>query len=121
MNFVWKILDVVAIDGLITQAKYEVIAQKENSKLIDNDMHTLKVSTEGYWYFNEPILKIAFHDVTEKMVVDWIKEESTIDNENIIEKRLIEQLTYLEKNQESESTPLPWGPKIFKLNIEECL
>lgn len=121
MNFNWKILDVIAINGLITQAKYEVIAKKENSKLIDDNVHTLEVPTEGYWHFNEPILKVAFHDVTEKMVVDWIKKESTINNENIIENRLIEQFTYLENNQKNQSTSLPWGPKIFKLNIEECL
>ncbi len=54
--------------------------------------------------------------------IQMMERGSYIDPQDLQRRqRLVEQLTYLEKNQESESTPLPWGPKIFKLNIEECL
>ena len=48
--------------------------------------------------------------VTEEMIVEWIKEITMQDGENMIEKRLVEQLEALNKRQE---TPLPWLPQVF--------
>lgn len=116
MNFNWKILDVVAVDGLITKAKYNVTAQKNENEHEYLSENNLNVSTEGNWLFRELNLNVPFHDVTEKMVIDWIKSESTIDGINVIEKRLLEQLENLENK---EKNVLPWGPKVFTLNIED--
>lgn len=99
--FEWKITGVQAKDGLITEAKYHVTAK-------DGDY---SVETEGHWNFGDPVLKVQFDQVTEKMVIDWIKEESTQYGKNIIESRLTEQL-------EALKTPKvlpPWVPQVFSL------
>ncbi len=102
----WAILNITAVDGLITDATYKVTAK-------NNDV---EVTTEGNWYFKEAILKIPFTDVTEQMVIDWIKSATTIDDKNIIENNLREQIKKLENQTPSV---LPWGPKVFTLNMEE--
>lgn len=116
MNFDWKILEIFAVDGLITKARYQVTAEKYDYRHDGDDSKTLKVSTEGNWLFKELILKVPFAEVTEKMVIDWIKSESTVEKINIIEKRLLEQLDSL---QNKEKTPLPWEPKVFTLQLED--
>ena len=50
MKFTWSILDISAIDGLITHAKYKV-------ELSDQDQI---VETEGNWWFANPTLKVPF-------------------------------------------------------------
>lgn len=99
--FTWKILGIDAKDGLITKAKYYVTAE-EGAKFID---------TEGYWQFGDPILRVAFDDVTEEMIVGWIKDEAIQFGKNIVESRLMEQLDALEK---TEVLP-PWVPQVFTL------
>lgn len=99
--FNWKIISIQAKDGLITEAKYYVIAK-------DGDY---SVETEGHWPFGDPVLRIPFADVTEEMVIGWIKEESIQFGKNIIESRLTEQL-------EALKTPKvlpPWVPQVFSL------
>jgi hypothetical protein len=102
--FNWKILSVAAKDGLITEAKYYVLAD-DGKKTVD---------TEGYWKFGDPILRVAFEEVTEEMIVGWIKGESTQYGENIVESRLQEQLVALEKR---EVLP-PWVPQVFTLDMK---
>jgi non-ribosomal peptide synthetase component E (peptide arylation enzyme) len=99
--FNWKIISVVAKDGLITEAKYYVLA----------DDGKQSVDTEGYWKFGDSILRVAFEDVTEEMIVGWIKNEAIQYGENIVESRLQEQLDALEKR---EVLP-PWVPQVFTL------
>lgn len=106
MSTKWSILSVTAINGLITEAKYKVVAKQDE----------FEVSTEGNWYFRSPVLKIDFSDVTEKMVIEWIKSEAIIDDKNIIELRLFEQIANLAKQK---TTTLPWSPKVFTLSIED--
>lgn len=96
----WKILEIKADDGLITQAKYFVSHQG--------------VETEGYWTFREPKLAVPFADVTEEMIVAWIQAETTEGKVNMIEKRLADQAEALKKEQE---TPLPWMPQVFTPEI----
>jgi hypothetical protein len=88
----WKILDIEQKDGQITSAKYYVTNGT--------------VDTEGNWYFTEKG-DIPFEQVTEQMVIDWIKTASIRDGKNIIESRLEEQL-----NQPSK-TIAPWLPQTF--------
>lgn len=100
MKFEWKIDGVQANDGLITQAKYHCRAEQ-------ND---LAVETEGTWFFKEPKLTVPYADVTEKMVIGWIKA----DNDNLVEKRLAEQIANLESQS---AMSLPWAPQVFTPEI----
>lgn len=102
MKTTWKILSVKAQNGLITQAKYEARATEKN----------LAVDTEGTWFFQEPKMTVPFADVTEDMIVGWIKSETG----DMIEKRLAEQLKTLATQHE---TLLPWMPQVFTPKIEE--
>ena len=102
--FKWKITDVHAKDGLITEAKYHVT-------LTDDDK---SVETEGHWSFGDPVLTVPFEDVTENTVIGWIQKEAIQYGENIIESRLTEQL-------EALKTPKvlpPWVPQVFTLDMK---
>lgn len=57
----WKILEVHADGELITHVRY--YAEKNG------------VDTEGYCYITEPKLAIPYVDVTEEMVIEWVKKE----------------------------------------------
>lgn len=102
MKITWKIVGIKAQDGLITQAKYEAVAT-EKDRMVD---------TEGTWFFREPKMIVPFADVTEELMVDWIKAET----DGMIEKRLIEQLKNLAVQQE---ITLPWAPQVFTPKIED--
>jgi len=71
----WKILDIAADGELVTSAKYHATL-KEDENIIE---------TEGNWTFSDKILKTPFSKITEEMVIDWIKNESMQDCQNIIE------------------------------------
>ena len=101
----WKILSISAPDGeLITEAKYFVVAANNG----------LKVETEGNWFFKDPKLSVLLAEVTEEMVIGWIKQETMRDGANIVETRLQEQLAAVQKQK---STPLPWMPQVFRPEI----
>jgi hypothetical protein len=100
--FTWKILEVSAKDGVITHARYHVTAT-ENDK---------SVETEGNWYFDCPIAKVPFEQVTEEMVSSWIEGEAVKDGICHITARLQEQLEALEN-----ITVSPWLPQVFKPEI----
>ena len=99
MNFIWKILEIYADDGLITSAKYLC-------SVIDGDK---TVDTEGYWTFQEPQLIVPFDQVTEEMIAKWIEDSSVVDGKNVIKSRLAEQLETLSK----KPVPAPWLPQTF--------
>ena len=92
----WKITDIQATDGLITSAKYYVSLEKDG----------YFADTEGYWHFVEPTLKTPFDQVTEEMVIDWVKGES----ESQIEDRLNAQIESLKAERK---TVAPWMPQVF--------
>ncbi len=100
MNFEWKIEGVKEKNGLITQAKYHCRAQKKD----------LWVATEGTWFFKNAKFEVPYADVTESMIIDWIKSE---DN-GVIETRLAEQMTNLAAQNEMS---LPWAPQVFTPKI----
>lgn len=102
MKTTWKILSIKATDGLITQAQYYVCA-------VENDM---AVETEGTWFFKDPKMVVPFENVTEQIMVDWIK----LGSDGLIQNRLSEQLKNLAEQHE---TPLPWMRQVFTLEIEE--
>ena len=99
-SFNWKILDIQADDGLITQAHYHVTA---------TDMD-IEVTTEGNWYFIEPKVNIPFADVTEELVCQWVENESN----NSIKARLQEQIDLLNK---CKPVVAPWLPQVFTPKI----
>lgn len=98
MEFNWKILGIKSNGELITEARYFASA-------FDKDQ---TVETEGNWFFREPKLVVPFAEVTENMVIQWIKSEILQDGVNMIEKRLADQLEIKDKE-----TPLPWRPQVF--------
>ena len=103
MNYTWEILSIKANDeGLITQAQYHARVSEDDAA----------VETEGTWFFKGQRLVVPFTNVTEDMVVNWIKTES----DGLIEKRMAQQL----KNVVTKSeTPLPWKPQVFTPKFEE--
>lgn len=103
MNFIWKILDIYADDGLITSAKY-LCSVVDGEKSVD---------TEGYWTFQEPQMIVPFDQVTEEMIAKWIEDSSVVDGKNIIKSRLVEQLETLQK----QPVPAPWMPQVFTPNL----
>jgi hypothetical protein len=88
----WKITDIHAKDGKITSAKYYV-----TNGIID---------TEGYWHFLESG-DTPFEEVTEEMVIDWIRNASMKDGKNIIESRIEEQ------SDQPQKVIAPWLPQTF--------
>lgn len=96
MKYQWKITSLKAKDDLILQATYECKVQ--------HGEHF--VATEGRWFFKDPKMNVPFREVTEAMVIDWIKEQS----EGGIEKRLAEQIASLE--EDLDVAP-PWQPQVF--------
>ena len=99
----WKIHEVDATDGLITNVKYSVVAREINTV----------VETEGYWSFGDPVLRKPFSDVTEEDVIAWVKADAMQEGKNIIESRLDEQVVALEK----QKVIPPWHPQIFTPNL----
>ena len=104
MKTTWKIEAIQAVDDLITQAKYRC-------QITDGD---LLVETEGTWFFREPKIKVAFADVTQAMVIDWIKTEAVQNGKSIIEGRLAEQLNNLKTQTQ---TRMPWASQVFTPKI----
>jgi len=92
----WRILGIEAKDGAVTSAKYYVTNGT--------------VDTEGNWYFPE-IGQVPFDQITEEMVIVWIKEATMKDGKNIIESRLEEQ-----SEQPTKVIP-PWLPQTFTPNL----
>jgi hypothetical protein len=103
MNFIWKILDIYADDGLITSAKYLC-------SVVDGEK---SVETEGYWTFENPKLEVPFEEVTEEMISKWIEDSSVVNDKSIIKSRLAEQLESLSK----QPVPAPWMPQTFTPTI----
>lgn len=99
MEFNWKILDIEATDGVISSAKYYCSVNDGDNT----------VETEGYASFDTNLAKVKFEKVKESMVIDWVKEALTQNEECLVEKRLLEQLSNLSKNKVIP----PWKPQIF--------
>jgi len=98
MNYVWKILEIYADDGLITSVKY-LCSVNDGDNIVE---------TEGYWSFPEAGT-VPFAEVTEEMIAKWIEDSSMVDGKNVIKSRLVEQLESLSK----KPVPAPWLPQVF--------
>jgi len=102
-TYKWKIHEIDATEGLITEVKYSVLAR-------DID---LTVETEGYWRFGDPVLRKPLLEVKEEDVIAWVKADSMREGVNIIESRLEEQLANLAKDK----VKLPWVAQVFTVNL----
>ena len=102
-TYKWKIHEIDATEGLITEVKYSVLAR-------DID---LIVETEGYWRFGDPVLRKPLLEVKEEDVIAWVKADAMREGVNIIESRLEEQLANLDKDK----VKLPWVPQVFTVNL----
>jgi len=102
-TYKWKIHEIDATEGLITEVKYSVLAR-------DID---LTVETEGYWRFGNPVMGKPLLEVKEEDVIAWVKADSMREGVNIIESRLEEQLANLAKDK----VKLPWVPQVFTINL----
>lgn len=94
----WKVTEVSCNGDLITAAKYYASMDKEG----------YFADSEGYWHFIEPQLRTPFAEVTEEMVINWIKTES----DGAIEKRLSDQIETLKAQRKVAA---PWEPQTFTL------
>ena len=101
MNLKWSITEMNAVEGVIKSVKYL-------AELLDNDQ---KVQSEGYWYFDEnggnPL-----ESLTEELVIEWVRQATMKDSQNMVEQRLIEQMNAIAK-----PVQLPWKPAVFKLDL----
>jgi len=103
-QYTWKLLEVTAENDLITHAYYHVTATDgENT-----------VETEGNHYFKGNEIKVPYAEVREKTILDWINDETTIDEVSSIKSRLDEQLLELKKEK---TIGFPWLANTFKPNI----
>jgi DUF971 family protein len=101
--FTWKIIKITANGELITHAFYNALA---------NDGEQT-VSVEGNHWFSDQTIKIPFDDVKEQDIIDWIRLETSVGEDNLIELDLKNQLKALKL----EEVDLPWLPKKFRLRI----
>ena len=90
----WKILDIQADGDLITGARYFCARGG--------------VETEGWWKFSEPVLTVPFAEVTEEVVIGWVKNDIGAQ----VEARLDEQATTA-----SRTVVAPWLPQVFTPSI----
>ncbi len=97
----WSILSIIADDGVIMEAKYHIKATDEVNV----------VETEGNWTFDKFTCNTPFSEVTEAMVINWIKEGATVHGKSVIESRLEEQLALMQ----AKSVAPPWKPPVFTL------
>jgi len=96
MNF--KIISIETDGDLITHAEFFV-------SLTDG---TNTVEQQGTHQFANPVMKTPLNEVKEQNIIDWIIQETTQDNVNIIQSNLEKQLVQVEK------TALPWVFNTFK-------
>ena len=66
---------------------------------------------EGYWYFEQSD-GIPIGALTEENVIEWVRQATMKDGQNMVETRLAEQLAAI-----TEQVNLPWKPAKFKLDL----
>ena len=97
----WTITELNAIEGVIKSVKYLVEMSKDGKN----------VASEGYWYFHQDG-GLPISALTEDNVIEWVRQATMKDGQNMVETRLAEQLAAM-----SEPIQLPWKPAIFKLDL----
>jgi hypothetical protein len=97
----WSITEMNAVEGVIKSVKYHAEMTKGGKT----------AASEGYWYFEQSD-GIPISALTEENVIEWVRQATMKDGQNMVETRLAEQLAAI-----SEPVSLPWKPAIFKLDL----
>jgi hypothetical protein len=103
-EYKWKLLEMTAENNLVTHAHYHVTAT--------DDINT--VETEGNHYFKGKEIKIPYAEVREQTILNWINDETTLNEVSSIKSRLDEQLLELKKDK---TVGFPWLANTFTPNI----
>ena len=103
-NYNWKILDITNNNGLITHAKYYLSATDGQNT----------VATEGNYFFKGTEIIIPYDKLYEQIIINWINEETTIDDVSSIKSCLDDQLSKLKVQK---TNGLPWLANTFTPNI----
>lgn len=102
INYEWKILETVIIDGALKSVKYWCKATKEQNS----------VETEGNWKMRTTYM--VSKDISEHQVIHWLDLDTTENGKHLIKYRLQEQLDAL--SSEITTKP-PWAVDTFKVTI----
>lgn len=102
INYQWKILETVIIDGELKSVKYWCKAS--------DDINS--VETEGNWKMRTA--HIVDEDTSEHQVTHWLDLDATENDKHLIKYRLQEQLDALKL---TVATKPPWAVDTFKVTI----
>lgn len=102
INYEWKILETLIIDGVLKSVKYWCKAT--------DDKHS--VETEGNWKMRN--MHMVDEDTSEHQVAHWVDLDSIQDGKHLIKYRLQEQLDALSS---AATTKPPWAVETFKVTI----
>jgi hypothetical protein len=102
INYQWKILETVIVDGILKSVKYWCKATNEQNS----------VETEGNWKMRTP--HAITEDITEHQVIHWLDLDTTENDKHLIKYRLQEQLDALSS---ATTTKPPWAVDTFKVTI----
>ncbi len=102
INYQWKILETVIIDGVLKSVKYWCKAT--------DGKHS--VETEGNWKMRT--IYMMSEEISEHQVIHWLDLDTTENGKHLIKYRLQEQLDAL--SSEITTKP-PWAVDTFKVTI----
>jgi len=101
INYTWKILKVFSDGELITGVKYSMIGTDNQTSIV----------SEGNHQFIDPELKIAFADVTEKDIIDWLEKDTFRDGQSHVKSGIERQFNALIPKE----VDAPWMPATFTI------
>jgi hypothetical protein len=102
INYQFKILETVIIDGILKSVKYWAKATDSKNS----------VETEGHWKMRT--IYVMNDDISEHQVIHWLDLDTTENGKHLIKYRLQEQLDAL--SSEITTKP-PWAVDTFKVTI----
>lgn len=102
INYQFKILETVIIDGILKSVKYWCKATKDQNS----------VETEGNWKMRT--MYITDENLSESQVIHWLDLDAIENDKHLIKYRLQEQLDAL--SSEVKTKP-PWAVETFKVTI----
>lgn len=102
IDYQWKILETVIIDGLLKSVKYWCKATDSQNS----------VETEGNWKMRT--MYVMGEDISEHQVIHWLDLDTTEKDKHLIKYRLQEQLDALKS---AVNTKPPWAVDTFKVTI----
>jgi hypothetical protein len=87
----------------------ELFSENENIKkvkfLLKAEHGTNIVETEGYHSFSEGIVNLPFEKIKEQNLIDWLNQDTTLNEVNAIKENLRNQLEAIENNKKID---FPW-------------